>query len=263
MCFCWSHHVWLAKHRLPQRLHVGVVAAQHVVHFHAIVLVQPLGVLQAAVMAVRRLAGFGLVVLDHATGQVRAMASYPTYDPAELVGGISCPTWRDLQGLPAEGECGDEMTDEIKALKKADDAPVAKLLNRAYQGAYQPASTFKLASAYAALKDGVRTKDAVTQDNGVIFLCGGTRDDSGCRKQNAGQTPHGPVSLSPALTVSSDIYFYEVGRDFWARAKSGSLGETAFQDGVGELDVPVTIAGVVFTPGRHVWADEDGVLVER
>ena len=198
----------------------------------------------------------GLVVLDHATGQVRAMASYPTYDPAELVGGISCPTWRDLQGLPAEGECGDEMTDEIKALKKADDAPVAKLLNRAYQGAYQPASTFKLASAYAALKDGVRTKDAVTQDNGVIFLCGGTRDDSGCRKQNAGQTPHGPVSLSPALTVSSDIYFYEVGRDFWARAKSGSLSETAFQDGVGELgygeqtgiDLPAESSGQMPTP---------------
>jgi regulator of ribonuclease activity A len=25
----------------------------------------------------------------------------------------------------------------------------------------------------------------------------------------------------------------------------------------------VTIAGVVFTPGKHVWADLDGVLVER
>jgi regulator of ribonuclease activity A len=25
----------------------------------------------------------------------------------------------------------------------------------------------------------------------------------------------------------------------------------------------VTIAGVVFVPGRHVWADADGVLVER
>jgi penicillin-binding protein 2 len=198
----------------------------------------------------------GLVVLDHSTGQVRAMASYPTYNPADLVGGISCPTWRDLQGLQPEGDCGDNIDKEVKLLTKNDDPPVAKLLNRAYQCTYQPASTFKLASSYAALKDGVRTKDAVTQDNGVIFLCGGDRDDSGCRKQNANQTPHGPVSLSPALTVSSDIYFYEVGRDFWARARSGSLAETAFQDGVGELgyghetgiDLPVERAGQMPTP---------------
>ena len=33
--------------------------------------------------------------------------------------------------------------------------------------------------------------------------------------------------------------------------------------GVGEVDVAVTIAGVVFIPGRQVWADADGVLVER
>ncbi|WP_414684604.1 hypothetical protein [Microbacterium sp.] len=32
---------------------------------------------------------------------------------------------------------------------------------------------------------------------------------------------------------------------------------------MGEVDVPVTVAGVAFVPGRHVWADADGVLVER
>lgn len=43
----------------------------------------------------------------------------------------------------------------------------------------------------------------------------------------------------------------------------GSNPRTSVKDGVGEVDVPVTIAGVTFTPGRHVWADSDGVLVER
>ncbi|MDE0546487.1 ribonuclease E activity regulator RraA [Microbacterium sp. C7(2022)] len=43
----------------------------------------------------------------------------------------------------------------------------------------------------------------------------------------------------------------------------GSNPRKSAKDGVGEVDVPVTIAGVVFTPGRHVWADTDGVLVER
>ncbi|HWJ98495.1 MAG TPA: penicillin-binding transpeptidase domain-containing protein, partial [Acidimicrobiales bacterium] len=198
----------------------------------------------------------GLVVMDQSTGQVRAMASYPTYNPADLVGGISCPTWRDLQGLPPEGSCkGDSMEKEIKLLKKNDDAPVPKLLNRAYQGAYQPASTFKLASAYAALKDGVRKAGDVTNDGGTVNICGG-RDGPGCVKKNAGTPPaqHGPVSLSPALTVSSDVYFYKVGEDFWVRREQ--LGETAFQKGVEELgygektgiDLPVESAGQMPTP---------------
>lgn len=43
----------------------------------------------------------------------------------------------------------------------------------------------------------------------------------------------------------------------------GSNPRKSAKDGTGEVDVPVEIAGVVFTPGRHVWADADGVLVER
>ncbi|MGZ0712376.1 ribonuclease E activity regulator RraA (plasmid) [Coraliomargarita sp. W4R53] len=43
----------------------------------------------------------------------------------------------------------------------------------------------------------------------------------------------------------------------------GSNPRKSAKNGVGEVDVPVTIAGVVFAPGKHVWADSDGVLVER
>ena len=43
----------------------------------------------------------------------------------------------------------------------------------------------------------------------------------------------------------------------------GSNPRKSAKEGVGEVDVPVEIAGVVFTPGHHVWADADGVLVER
>lgn len=43
----------------------------------------------------------------------------------------------------------------------------------------------------------------------------------------------------------------------------GSNPRKSAKDGVGEVDVPVTIAGVTFTPGAHVWADADGILVER
>ncbi|MEO2134546.1 ribonuclease E activity regulator RraA [Microbacterium sp.] len=43
----------------------------------------------------------------------------------------------------------------------------------------------------------------------------------------------------------------------------GSNPRKSAKAGVGELDVPVEIAGVVFRPGARVWADADGVLVER
>src|SRR6478609_1669856 len=43
----------------------------------------------------------------------------------------------------------------------------------------------------------------------------------------------------------------------------GSNPRKSAKDGIGEVDVPVTIAAVAFTPGRHVWADADGILVER
>lgn len=43
----------------------------------------------------------------------------------------------------------------------------------------------------------------------------------------------------------------------------GSNPRKSAKLGVGEVDEPVVIAGVRFAPGAHVWADADGVLVER
>lgn len=43
----------------------------------------------------------------------------------------------------------------------------------------------------------------------------------------------------------------------------GSNPRKSGKTGAGDVDVPVTIADVTFTPGRHVWADSDGVVVER
>lgn len=198
----------------------------------------------------------GLVVTDPSTGQVRAMASYPTYDPADLVGGISCPTWRDLQGLPPEGKCGKSMLTEIKLLKKDDRAPLPKLLNRALQGAYQPASTFKLASSYAALKLGIRTPGEYIADGGYIRLCPG--EGKGCVKQNANRAAHGSVNLSSAITVSSDVYFYGVGIEAWASRER--IGVQAFQDAVEQLgygadtgiDLPGESSGLIPTPKKEM-----------
>lgn len=197
-----------------------------------------------------------MVVLDHTTGQVRAMASYPTYDPAELVGGIPCPVWRDLQGLPREGRCGDAMTAEIKQRKVDGDPVTPKLINRAMQGAYPPASTFKLATSYAALKLGIVAPGDFIPDGGTYRLCEG--DTPGCLKQNAGAKPHGNVDLQQALTVSSDVYFYRIGDIAWKRRDR--IGEDALQEAVAELgygdqtgiDLPGESGGSLPTPASEL-----------
>ncbi|MGO1396895.1 MAG: ribonuclease E activity regulator RraA [Brevibacterium yomogidense] len=42
----------------------------------------------------------------------------------------------------------------------------------------------------------------------------------------------------------------------------GSNPRKSAKDGVGEQDVPVEFGGVTFTPGKTLWADEDGILIE-
>lgn len=43
----------------------------------------------------------------------------------------------------------------------------------------------------------------------------------------------------------------------------GSNPRKSAKAGAGEVDVPVTFGGVTFTPGRVLYSDEDGILVER
>jgi regulator of ribonuclease activity A len=43
----------------------------------------------------------------------------------------------------------------------------------------------------------------------------------------------------------------------------GSNPRKSVKLGAGEVDVVVSFGGVVFAPGRHLYADDDGVLVER
>ncbi|MBW9095718.1 ribonuclease E activity regulator RraA [Microbacterium jejuense] len=68
----------------------------------------------------------------------------------------------------------------------------------------------------------------------------------------AGLIVHGAIRDREALA----------GLDLGVKAL-GSNPRKSAKEGVGEVDVTVTIAGVAFTPGRHVWADADGILVER
>lgn len=43
----------------------------------------------------------------------------------------------------------------------------------------------------------------------------------------------------------------------------GSNPRKSEKHGIGQTDVPVVFGGCVFTPGKQVWSDIDGILVER
>jgi len=194
----------------------------------------------------------GVVVLDQTNGAVRAMASYPTYNPSDLVGGISKDLWADLQGQTLDDKGKPEKDEDGKVIQ----AP-SKLLNRAISGGYPPASTFKLASSYAALKLGIIDPAQYIQDPGFWRLCPG--DGPGCVKKNAGSANHGSVDLQKALTVSSDVYFYRIGDISWAKAKNGELPEDGMQQHIKELgygaktgvDLPAEAPGQVPTPASE------------
>jgi penicillin-binding protein 2 len=138
--------------------------------------------------------GGAVVVLNAQTGGVVAMASFPTYNPSRFVGGITQEDW-------------DALTHEGSGYP---------LSNRATQGLYAPGSTFKLVTGVAGTRYGVRGAYQWYEDNGYIVIGDDNRDF-----QNAGRKAHGGVDLRRALTVSSDVYFYDLGYQMWNRWAGG------------------------------------------
>jgi penicillin-binding protein 2 len=131
------------------------------------------------------------VVLDPRTGGVLAMASYPSFNPAQFVDGISDSEWELLTA-------------------EENNAP---LNNWAIQGQYAPGSTFKPFSALAALEAGLITPDTTVYDDGVYEVpdCSGET----CEFSNDQEKQYGVVDLRRSLTVSSDFFYYGLGARFW------------------------------------------------
>jgi len=144
-----------------------------------------------------------VVVTDPRNGEVLAMASFPVYDPGDFINGISSKEYEYL----------------------TSDAADAPILNRAIQGEYAPGSTFKLFTGLAAMVTGLRTPEQTIVDKGSFTLaeCRGQ-----CTWRNAGSKAYGVVDMRRAMTVSSDVFFYSIGADFWSAR--GRLGEEAMQE---------------------------------
>jgi penicillin-binding protein 2 len=144
----------------------------------------------------------GAVVLaDPRDGSLRALASYPTYDPDDFVNGISTERYEVLTG------------------GSATENP---LTNRAVTGQYAPGSTFKPLVAWAALANGIIGPNSTYEDGGVYEIANCT--GPGCRRTNDNEAAIGIVDIARSLTRSSNVYYYWLGDLFWqSRGARGDL----------------------------------------
>jgi penicillin-binding protein 2 len=180
---------------------------------------------------------FGLpgafVAMNAQNGEILAMGSAPSFDPSVFTHPITPSAYRQLTS-------------------QKTDAPLA---NRAIQGLYPTGSTFKMITATAALQDHLIRPDTIFNDTGSLKL------DANLTLHNAGKAIYGPLNMSDALKVSSDIYFYHLGLEAKASKGHGQIQDWARQYGIGEktgIDLPSEVDGLLPTPAwrNRLYADK-------
>lgn len=149
-----------------------------------------------------------VVALEPQTGGVLALYSAPSYDINRFIGGVSAAYYQSL------------LTD-----------PRKPLYNRAMQGTYAPASTWKLATAVIGLQRGLVTMDTRMPQPctggymyGRVFKCW---DKKG----------HGDITLAQAIAKSCDVYFYQLGLKIGLANLIAGGVSLGFRDSTG-IDLP-------------------------
>jgi penicillin-binding protein 2 len=160
-----------------------------------------------------------VVALDPRNGEILAFASSPSFDPNLFVSGIKQA--------------------DYNALKNAPGNP---LYNRALRGVYHPGSTIKPFISSGALKDNVITPAFTVHDTGEFQINGKGRIYHNFRRHS-----YGNVNLLKALTVSSDIYFYNLSLRMGINRIDSILHQFNFGTPTG-IDLPDESGGVLPTP---------------
>jgi penicillin-binding protein 2 len=122
-----------------------------------------------------------VAAMDPRSGRILALSSSPSFDPNSFAAGMSRAEWETL------------ISNDKRPLE-----------NKAIQGEYPPASTFKIITAMAGLEEGVITEHTKIFCNGAYRF--GDRDFRCWKKEG-----HGWMNVVDALAESCDVFFYEVG----------------------------------------------------
>ena len=127
------------------------------------------------------------VVMDIKTGRILALASYPTYDPNAWEKGLTV-----------------QQASDLFSEKKSVPA-----LNRALQGLFAPASTFKVVSVVAAAAAGY--------DLNAYYKCPSQVQVGTRAFQNFDSKNQGTMNMTKAIAVSCDTIWYQIAFDEWLR----------------------------------------------
>ena len=122
-----------------------------------------------------------VVAIDPTDGDVLVMASAPSFDQNDFIGGISSKKWRALM-----------------------DDPGRPMSNKAIQAEYPPASTYKIITAMAGLEEKVI-------DRYSTFFCPGYYKFGNRRYHCWAKHGHGEIDVEDALAQSCDVFFYQTG----------------------------------------------------
>ena len=173
--------------------------------------------LQAYVQARLQGQSASAIVMNVETGDLRAVASTPSFDPNLFVRGISVADYRALT-----------------------DDPYRPLANKSVQGTYPPGSTFKMITALAGLEAGLITA-------GDTAWCPGYLEVSNRRFHCWKRAGHGHVDLLKSIEQSCDVYYY----DLALKVGIERLSAMARRFGIGvRHDIPMSAVARGLAPDR-------------
>ena len=166
-------------------------------------------------------AGAG-VIEDVNTGEILAIVSYPSYDSNQFIGGISVQDYNSLLINPSK-----------------------PLINRAISAQMPPGSTFKTIVATAALDaKEITTSTTYVSRTGYTF-------SNGAPFQEFRNHSYGVLNVKSALTVSSNIFFCEVIRNW----DMNELAKYLEKFGIGQytgIDIPGEAPGRLPSPENKI-----------
>jgi penicillin-binding protein 2 len=179
-----------------------------------------------------KITGGAVVVTDVWSGEVLASASYPTFDTATLS--------QDFQFL--------------------DTDPTHPMLNRAAQGRYNPGSTFKMITAFAALREGIIGRWTPINDIGKYDRYESYQPT--CWIYRSTGHGHGPLDVVQAIQQSCNYFFIYASDRLGSDAEGGghALATVASEFGLGQktgIEI-LESTGVLSTPEFKRKALNDG-----
>lgn len=141
--------------------------------------------------------GGACAIVDVNSGAVLALASYPDFDLTTIYS-------------------------DSAAYNAAVSDPLKPFLNRATMGLYSPGSTFKMVTAVASLEEGIIGPYTEIRDTGIYTFYSDYQPACWIYRSTGGS--HGLVNVTEAITVSCNVFFYDVGRQLTIDRLSGYAG---------------------------------------